>query len=620
MKIDLTDRVAAPNLRPQDWQLGIPDASWTRKAEVGTSEDLRRIVALPRRPIPDGPLADALVEEMTSRYTKVNHQCICASLGRECITRLRVPQAWALYELSTADGLLGAIGVGHGKTLLDLLAPLAFRDCKTALLLVPPSLVKQLAFDYDLVGQHFKMPSLMIHGTVTATRTVPGAPVLHVMPYSRLSGRAATTFLETLAPDVVIADEVDMLRHRDAVRTARVMNYVANHAACRFAGWTGSMTDSSVNDYAHLSALALRDGSPLPIDATIVEDWARAIDPGENPAPAGSLLELCQPGEHIHSGFHRRLIETEGVVSTSEPSVDCALVITRREAPSVPEEVQDALTRLRRDKVRPDGEELLDALSVNACALELACGFYYRWRFPLVNGQPQQRATIEEWLDARKCWRREVRRALERREPHLDSPDLLARAAARHYGDRPNPDNLPTWEAVTWPRWRIARSTVVKETETVRLHPFLAQDAAEWAMTHRGVVWYQRTAFGVWVSELSGCRMHGGGPDAVRRILAEDGRQSIAASIKSHGRGRNGLQFRYRDQLVANPSSSATDWQQLLGRLHRQGQKAPEVRAEFYGHTEEFQAQLETAKRRANYVAATMGDSQKLTDGNNSHP
>ena len=37
----------------------------------------------------------------------------------------------------------------------------------------------------------------------------------------------------------------------------------------------------------------------------VVEDWARAIDPQENPAPPGALLELCEPGEHIHAGFHR---------------------------------------------------------------------------------------------------------------------------------------------------------------------------------------------------------------------------------------------------------------------------------------------------------------------------
>lgn len=618
MKIDIANRVAPIGFAPKEWQIAPPENAWTRKPEIETSEDLRRIISLPRRDQPNGPMGEALIEMMTARYSNgraAGAGCDCAARKRECITRLRLAQAWALYEISVQNGLLGPIGVGHGKTMLDLLAALAFSDCKTAVLLVPPNLVSQLASDYELIGNHWRLPSIMGHGSRPWAKIVDGAPVLHVFPYSRLSNKSATIFLETLNPDVMLADEVHLLRHADAVRTSRVLRFFAGHNECRFAGWSGSITDSSIQDYAHLSALALREGSPLPLEPQIVEDWARAIDPTENPAPPGALLQICAPGEHIHKGFHRRLVETSGIVATSEPSVDCALTITERKAPPVPSAVKEALRELRSDHVRPDGEELLDALSVNACALELACGFFYRWRFPLIHGIAQRREVIAEWLAARKAWRQEMRWKLKNPEPHLDSPDLLAHAAARFYGDRPNPDGLPTWDAVTWPRWHAAKGTVVKETETVRLDPFLAQDSAEWALTHRGIVWYQRKAFGEWVSELSGCRLHGGGPNAGPRIMGERGDASIVASIKSHGVGRDGLQFLFRDQLIANPSSSATDWEQLLGRLHRVGQRAPEVKAEFYCHTSEMRSQMETAIRRADYVGTTLqGDSggQKL--------
>lgn len=619
MKISIANRVAGINFAPDEWQIGAPVEGWTRKPEIQMSADLRRIIALPRRDQPDGPMAEALVEMMTERYTNgraAGYGCTCQSVfNRECITRLRVAQAWALYEISVKNGVLGPIGVGHGKTMLDLLAALAFTNCRTAVLLVPPNLVSQLATDYELIGNHFRMPSLMVHGSRPIARTVPGAPVLHVFPYSQLSNKKATIFLETLNPDVMLADEVHLLRHAEAVRTSRVLRFFTGHESCRFAGWSGSITDSSIQDYAHLAALALRDDSPLPLDPNIVEDWARAIDPTENPAPAGALLQICAPGEHLHRGFHRRLVETVGIVATSEPSVDCALVITERKAPPVPPDVLAALRELRSDHVRPDGEELLDALSVSACALELACGFYYRWRFPLIHGVAQKREVIEEWLFARKQWRQEMRWQLKRPEPHLDSPELLAHAAARYHGDRPNPDRLPTWGSSTWPRWHAAKGTVHYESETVRLDPYLAEDASEWALTHRGVVWYQRKAFGTWVAEISGCRLHGGGPDAGPRILRERGDASIIASIKSHGTGRDGLQFLYRDQLIANPSSSATNWEQLLGRLHRTGQRAPEVRAEFYCHTMEMRSQMETALRRAEYVGTTLQGSsggQKL--------
>lgn len=398
MKIDVANLVADANFAPREWQSKKPDLAWTSKPEVDLSEDLIRVLALPRRPqpIPKSPRAEALIELMSERYSNgraAGDGCDCAERGRECITRLRLAQAWALYEIGIKDGLFAPIGVGHGKTMLDLLAPLAFRDCRTAVLLVPPNLVTQLVADYALIGNHFRLPSIQVHGSKACARRVPGAPVLHVFPYSLLSRSSATVFLETLAPDTVIADEVHLLRHADAVRTARVLRFYAGHPECRFGGWSGSVTDSSVKDYTHLSALALRDGSPLPLDPMISDDWARALDPTDNPAPAGALLRLCAPGEHLHSGYHRRLVETVGIVATTEPSVDCGLSIQERKAPPVPPDVQASLTDLRDEWIRPDGEELVDALAVGRCALELACGLYYRWRYP----RAEPKKVIEEW-------------------------------------------------------------------------------------------------------------------------------------------------------------------------------------------------------------------------------
>lgn len=617
MKIDISALVTDPNFAPRAWESQIPDTAWSHKPPIEESADLRRIVGLPRRaqPEPRGPRAEALIELMTTRYSNgraAGAGCDCrAKHGRECIVRLRLAQAWALYEIGLKNGTLAPIGVGHGKTMLDLLAALAFRECRTAVLLVPPSLVTQLIADYGLVGNHFRLPSIMVHGRREWANVVPGTPVLHVLPYSQLSQHTSTLFLENLAPDVMIADEVHLLRHADAVRTARVLRFFSGHASTRFAGWSGSITDSSVKDYAHLAALALRDGSPLPLHPEVVEDWARAIDPGDNPAPAGALLGLCEPGEHLHSGYHRRLVETMGVVATTEPSIDCGLDIQERQAPPLPAEIRSALADLRNEQVRPDGEELVDPLSVNRCALELACGFFYRWKFP--RGEPK--AVIEEWFKARKIWRKEMRLKLMRREPHLDSPKLAAMAAARAWGDRPNPDDLPEWKADGWPRWRAAKGTVKPETEAVRMDPFLAQDAAEWARTHRGIVWYQRKAFGEWVAELSGCPLHGGGPNAGPRLAAERGNRSIVASIKSHGTGRDGLQFLFKDQLIANPSPSSSDWEQLLGRLHRVGQRAKVVAAAFYRHTPEMRAHVDVALRRALYVETTLGAGQKLNVG-----
>jgi hypothetical protein len=603
--IDVSRLVAKKNTAPLPGQARFE--AWGSKPPVEDSEDLTRIVELSRRSIPDSTKGEALVEYITELYARENPTCKCASLGRECIKTLRPVQAWALHEIATTGGLLGAIGVGHGKTILDLLSPLALQGCTTVVVLVPPTLVDQLVEAYELVGQHFRMPGLQVHGRGIYF-DVPGAPILHVFPYSRLSHEKATDFLESLAPDAIVADEVHMLRHAGAVRTSRVLRYFKAHPETKFCGWSGSLTDSSIKDYWHLSALALRGGSPLPLHPEAVEDWSRALDPSDNPAPAGALIALCHPGEHVQAAYSRRLVDTQGFVSTQEPAINADLILSERKAPPIPAEVKEALKNLRATWTRPDGEELVEALAVARCAWQLAAGFYYRWTFP----RGERILDIVEWLEARKEWRRELRERLNRPQPFMDSPQLLARAAARAWREVPYAGDKPVWRAVTWPRWKAAKGTVVPETEAVRIDPFLAQDAADWGRDNRGVVWVAHKAFGVWIAELSGMTFHGAGKDAGRLIGREKGDKSIIASIKAHGTGRDGLQFKFFDQLVANPPASATPWEQLLGRLHRIGQPSPVVKASFYRHTPEVQQHVDQALLRAGYIERTMQARQKI--------
>lgn len=609
--IDPRTLVAEANFAPRQWQATAPD-DWSRKPAVTRTEDLRRVRDLPRRPRPDADRLEAMVELMTKRYRIGNGTCACATWNRKCITRLRPAQAWALFEIGLRGGLLGPIGVGHGKTILDILVPFALQS-RLALLLVPAALVTQLIAEYELVSQHFRVPSLVVHG-LDYVSVRAGEPVLHAMSYERMSRSDATDFLERHRYDAIVADEVHKLRHASATRTSRVLRYFAAHPETKFCGWSGSVTDKSLKDYAHLSALALREGSPLPLVPEVVEEWAAAIDPSDWPAPGGALLELCEPGEHVSSGFHRRLVETQGVVTTEQPAIDAELVIVERNAPEIPDAVAEHLDALRDTWCRPDGEELIDALSVARCARELACGFYYRWIFP--RGEPVP--LILDWLDARRDWHRELRYKLKQRAEYLDSPLLLSRAARRAWGDDPNENDLPEWKATHWPRWRDVRNEVRPEIQTVRVDDYLARDAAAWAAENRGIVWYESRALGEWVAEISGLPLHGGGAQARARIAAEQGDRSIVASIRSHGTGRDGLQFLFCEQLIAQPPSSSMAWEQLLGRLHRVGQESPVIRAEFYRHTVEMAAAVDQAMSRALYVESTIGAAQKIRVGWNS--
>lgn len=610
-------------------------ALFGRKPPVPKSADLERILALPRRPRvePGTATAAALIQHVTAAYTRGPRQCRCAKIqadykvaAKPCITELNYAQAWSLHEMTLVGGEIGQLAVGSGKSLLDILAPLAIPNCRRAVALVPATLVRQLAVEYDLVAEHFRVPTIVYHAGAKSppSRTVPGAPVLHILPYSRFQRGESTVILETMQPDLIIADEAQALSSFESTRTNRFLRY-AIEAGVRVCAWSGTLTNDEIQDYAHLSTLALGEGSPLPNDPEEVDNWGLAINPDDYQAEPGALEELCQGDEDYLDAFHRRLVETRGFVATSGASISNQLVARERKAPPLPEVIQHYLGQLRGLWVRPDGEELVEALAVKRCARELACGLYLRWRFE--NGETE--TLIKEWLEARKLWRRELREKLKRREPHLDSPMLCALAAARAWGQGgPVTDvddegravtvdrkEVPLWKAEAWPRWRAVRDQVRPKTESIRVDPFLANDAAAWAHENRGVVWYQTVAFGQWVAEISNLPMHGGGPDAGERIAKEKGDRSIVASIASHGTGRDGLQRLFCTQLVTQFPGSAVGCEQLLGRLSRIGQDAPVVSAWVYRHTPETRELFDNAWRKTTYVSKTMGQPMKIQSG-----
>lgn len=586
------------------------------RGKVRDSDELRRVCMLFRRPpveLDGSTQGEALAELMTSRLARPPRECACAAMGRPCITRLNAMQGWALYEAPLAGGLVGNIGVGHGKTLLDILMIMVIPGAKLALLLIPPGQRDQLLRDFKAVAEHFHVPSLIMGNDGTI---IPGRPVLHVVPYSQFSRPESTSLMESLKPDLIISDEGQNLRHRATARTGRVLRYFVAHPNTRLCVWSGTLTAKSIKDFAHLSALALGEGSPLPLDPSVVEEWAGAVDPSEWPAPAGALWKLSvdasermrTEGGDIRQVMHRRLIETRGVISTKGGAVDATINIFDRVPPKMPKKLETMLYDLRQGWLRPDGEELVDILAVAKSARELACGFYYRWRFPKM----EPVALIEEWFEKRKAWHRELRDQLKQRSEHLDSPLLLAKAAIRAWHDPPYVGDLPVWYSETWRDWRDIRDKVYHESEAVWVDDYLARDAAKWCEEHRGIVWYEHDAFGRKVAELSGLEMHGGGPGAEAKILGIDGKASIIASIKSHGTGRDGLQRIYREQLVANPPSGGDAWEQLLGRLHRLGQDADEVDTYVYRHTPEMREAIDKAVRYAKYIEGITGNHQKL--------
>lgn len=660
----LSDTVADPMVKPFGWQTQAPDNMdlFRRGDPVGESADLERILALPRRPQLDltSDTAEAMVELEMAKYARTDNigQCRCKEIDprKNCITRLLPAQAWILREISMNQGLLAHASVGLGKTLLNILAPLALTNVKSVLLLIPASLVDQIQHDYQLISQHFITPGLIMHIGAQKPLYPPevkaGRPTLHVLPYSRLSMPEESDFLPRLGPDAIISDECDAIRAMTSSRGIRIAKWFAGgdtpderkkRMATKFLGWTGSLTDSSITEFNFLALFALRDKSPLPLDPNTVIEWGRCLDATTNPSPPGELLRFCSPGEDVRHAFRRRLSETPGFIIANVTEIEVSggdgfvqNSIAEKEAPQLPSIIEEALSMIRNDGVRPDSlitrvrpdiaammgddliddEELEDAMAIARAAQEVSVGVLYFWTFP----RGESRQLIKDWRKCRRAYFRDVREETLKGNTFMDSAKLCESAAMRYWGDEPKRPDRPEWACQSWPAWRDIRDKVKPQTDSCVLDDFLCVDALDWAYQRPGIVWYRMRALAIRMMELSVAAgrplpIHDGGPKGGQRLMAERGDRSIICSIDSNGRGRDGLQLAFDRQLIVNCPASATRTEQLLGRAHRRGQKSSLVTTEIYLHTPELKKALKQAIRRSRYVRDILGADQKLLNG-----
>lgn len=635
-----------------------------RGAPVARSEDLDRIKALPRRVLNVGDPTAARIWTNVLRRVRTE-PCTCrAEFGEDCLTELRPVQGWALQEAFEHGGMVGSIGVGKGKTGIDILLPMVVRDCKVAAVFIPSSLRAQFLWDWQRWAAHFRVPNLAGVGSAFVEKR----PLVYVVPYSTLSQTTNTDLLTRINADLLIGDEAQSLKNPQTARTDRFMrvfrrfNPVTNERMPppRYAAHSGTFTTKTPRDFAHHCGLALLGGSPLPINTRVLEEFSSALAelPQGNAHP-GELLSLAVPGEvellrksHVDDEtliarlvFARRFRETPGVVVTIDgrPRIEegehegeaIDLIISQRHV-SLPEHPIDVpglqprlkgmtlaqiLEDVRKTWERPDGEEMVEVIEFARCVRELASGLFYKWRFP----RKEPADVIDLWFARRKAWGREMRGFLANPQPFADSRYWATQAAIRwHFGyefegtrveryTKRGP--LPVFQSEHFLPWLAVEATVEPKPATVWLDPFLVNNAVEWLKTNTGIVWYEHTAFGEELyrrARQAGLEvpLFTGGDRANEEIKLEAGTRSIIASIKAHGTGKN-LQ-RFQRGLIANPPGDGASWEQLTGRWHRDGQKARQCFAEVYRHTGEYQDAIDGAIGKARYIQSMTGSEQRL--------
>jgi hypothetical protein len=563
--------------------------------QVKDSAELRRILALPWRDWTGD--ADRIAREVTALLKRPGGEMT-----------LFPQQAVALKEAWENQGALIGLGVGDGKTLISFLLPYVL-ESQRPLLLTLANLVEKTKRDQRELSKHWWIPA---H--------------LEIQSYERLGRLQLKEFLLHRQPDLIVDDEAHRLKNlRTAAVATRVDIYVQArrdpkspiHGPIRKVVMSGTLTEDSVKNYAHMARWCLPRTCPVPTNHVDIEDWSSALDEDgtedwERVQP-GALVQMLAPGEeptlpNIRRAYGRRLSGTPGVIFSRNERLGVSLLV--RAVPAVqscptPEwlalrlkehgiephsrAIDAAFQLLIRKWETPDGRELIEASEVWSQACAIGQGFYHIWDPP-----PPQ-----EWLARRKAWGQFVR---SKRGRKYHSPLDVA----THFPDSPE---LAAWQEIR----HVYDET--KHRKAVWLCDSVVHMAAAWlgnAQNRHGIVWVKNPSFGRALSEMSGRPYFGRkGRDEAGRYI-EDAEGPIIASIDSNHAGRN-LQHKWHRNLITRHPSSGNVTEQLYGRTHRHGQKADQVVVEVYTGCAEHVAALWKAWQRAQYQRDTMQQQYRLT-------
>lgn len=556
----------------------IPSGSGSR---VSYSFDFRRVEAIPRRYWDVEPY----ISEAISQLTKVM-RTPCGSM------ELWKIQAAALAEIGFCKGAFLPIGVGGGKALISLLAPVIL-TAERPILFVPAKLRDQTLKEV--------IPKMSPHWFLH--------PDLKIFSYSALSLEKNATLLEDHKPDLIIFDEAHHVANSRSGRTRRLTRYFRAFPNTMCVAMSGTISKRSMRDWAHIIEWCLGDRAPVPKSWQELSDWADVLDATKDsdnvPSNPGALTRFMVSNDtNVRQGYRRRLVETPGVIASGENEIGTSLEISALEGTVVPAKIKNMIDKMRETWVTPNGDIIMRPVDLWRHIRELSLGFWYRWEV-----EPPR-----EWLGARTEWRKHVQETLKHNRRGLDT-ELQVWNECKALWDKGSTyrgRDVPMWAA-----WRDIKESFKLKTVPQWEDDFALKSCKKW-LKKGGICWTEHRAFGERLAASLryggsvGCDYfyHGAGDST---ILTTE-KESIIASIPAHGEGKN-LQ-RYSRNLVTSPMAAGRTWEQLLGRTHRPGQKADTVTVDVMLHVPELRAAFKQARADAHYLEDMYQNRQKLNYAN----
>lgn len=547
---------------------------------VPYTPEFQRIERIPRR-VWTREQGDVLSKRLTP--------LLATPAGIAAGVALRPLQALGLQECFDQRGLVAALAVSEGKSLLTWQLPIVMK-ARRPVLVIPANMVEDTQNKFAAYAKHWIAPR----------------PPPRIESYNAFTTDGNRDLFWRLQGDLFMFDEGDLLRNYDGSVCERYSRFLEDFPETNTVVLTGTLLRNSMRDFAHLLRWCLRGNAPVPSRYVDVEYWCSATDNKTGfmkRCPPGALLRFASEEDHKEAkgdhmvaarlGLRRRFRETPGLLITTEQATQQTINIRLLQAPEDP--ILDKCFEILRTKAQtppPDDYELVDPLSVRAVGEQLGVGFYYHWepRGPYA------------WMQARKDANKFVRSKIGTRDQHGNYLDTIGQVIKAY------PDN-PYWLA-----WKAVEKSFIPESKPRWMSLSVVEYARQWLeINGPAVMWTQHNAVGEALSRISGVKFFGAGGLAAdgTSITHHPGKHSAILSLRSNRRGRN-LQDRWHRAGVLSPPQPATDWEQgTLGRLHRTGQlKGVQVDV-IIGCAENLHA-LNMAYREAHYVEQVKGQKQKL--------
>lgn len=494
-----------------------------------------RIRSLPRRDWRETP--EASLRELDAFFRKPGST-----------EQFRTIQAVGALECLRQGGLWLNGRVGCGKTLLSIMLATLYEDIHP-LIVIPGGFEEKTEREFDGYRNAWKLTHKY-----------------NIITYNDLARDEDEQLLSTYAPGILICDEVDKLRRVTSSATAkRVAEWMAANPKTLFVGMTGTPFKDGLSDFAHVLCWGLKTGAPCPLEPGDIIRWDSALR-GKG-SPRKLCLELGAPEsyEDARKAFRTRLFDTPGVIISTDQFTGVPLTITRAEVDSG---CTQALEHLAKTGERPDGWDTVDSQgddsgdgedasdngpgSTWAAERQLALGFFYT-----PDPEPPKL-----WLAARKAWFRFVRTQIQLGRFKTELQVRKAAIAGR-FG-----------ELKAWLDWERMRPTFEPSFKPVWLSDNAIEYCKQWGR-EPGIIWTDHRAFADRLSGETGWAWFSGGGLSVDGARIEDasGQHPIIASRQANGTGRN-LQAWHRALISAMPGNGR-DFEQQLGRQHREGQRKP---------------------------------------------